>query len=73
MQKVIGEILFDDIALVAQADDEIVDAMGCVHLHDVPQDGAPADLNHGLGPQVRLFRNAGAQTTGQDDGFHNFI
>jgi hypothetical protein len=36
MQKIIGEIFLDDVTLVAAANDEIMNTVGGVHLHDVP-------------------------------------
>jgi hypothetical protein len=54
VQEVVGEVLLDDVALVAAADDEVVDAVLGVELEDVPEDGAAADLDHGLG----CFRRA---------------
>ncbi len=59
VQEVIGEVLLDHIALVSAADHEIVDAMGGIDLHDVPQDRLAADLDHWLGLQVGLFGNSG--------------
>ena len=60
VQEVVGEILLDHIALVAQADDEIVDAVGGVDFHDVPDDRLAADFDHGLGLQVGFLADAGA-------------
>ena len=70
MEKVISEILLDHISFVSTADHEVVDAVVAVGLEDVPEDGFAAHLDHGLGPQVRLFCQAGAETTGEDDGLH---
>ena len=39
VQEVVGEVFLDHETLVAEADDELVDAVGRVHLEDVPQDG----------------------------------
>ncbi|MNT90661.1 hypothetical protein D3C72_2316060 [compost metagenome] len=44
--------------------------MGGIHLHDVPKNGPPTDLDHGLGTQVRLFRDAGSQAPREQYGFH---
>ena len=71
VQEVVGEVLLDHIALVATADDEVVDAVGRIELHDVPEDRFAADLDHGLGLEVGFFRDTGAETTREDDGFHN--
>jgi len=70
VQEVVCEIFFDNISLIATANDEVVNAMGGVELHDVPEDGFTSDFNHGLWLEMRLFRNAGAEATGKDDCFH---
>ena len=56
MEEVVGEELLDDVALVAQADDEVVDAVLGVELEDVPEDGAAADFDHGLGTERWFLR-----------------
>lgn len=70
VQVVVGEVFLDDVALVATADDEVLDAMGGVELHDVPEDRLAADLDHGLGLEVGFLGKSGAETAGEDDGFH---
>ena len=60
VQKVVGEVLFDDVALVATADDKVVDAVVGIGLEDVPKDGLAADLDHRLGPGRGFFRDSGA-------------
>jgi len=70
MQEVVGEILLDDIPTVTQADDEVIHAVGGVHLHDVPKNGPPAHFDHGLGPQVRLFGDAGTKPSREQNSFH---
>jgi hypothetical protein len=49
VQRVVGEPLLDDVSLVAETDDELLDPVGRVDLHDVPQHRLAADLDHGLG------------------------
>ena len=46
VQEVVAEVLLDQVAAVAAADDEVVQAVGAVGLHDVPDDGPTADLHH---------------------------
>ena len=46
---VVEEVILDDIAAIAQADDEIVVAVVGVVLHHVPQDRPIADVTIGLG------------------------
>ena len=61
MQEIVGKIFLDDVALVAATNHEIMDAMGGVHLHDVPQDRLSTDLNHWLWPEMGFFGNASAE------------
>ena len=64
MQKVVGKVLLDDIALVTQANDELRNTLGGVDFHDVPDDRTPSNLDHGLGFQVRLFADASTKPSG---------
>src|SRR5690242_10122916 len=70
MEKIVREILLDDVALVAETDDEIVDAPVGIDFHDVPEDRAATDLDHRLGTKMGLLTNPGAHTTCKNDGFH---
>ena len=56
--------------LVACADDELMEALGRIGFHNVPQNGHTADLDHGLGSECGLFGNAGAEAACQNDNFH---
>src|ERR1700677_3355726 len=73
MKEIICEIFLDHIALVAEADDEIVDALGAVDLHDMPEDRHSADLGHGLWPGCGLLREAGAEPPRPDHCFHAYL
>ena len=55
MQRIVGEEFLDQIALVAEADDEIGDAMRGVDFHDVPENGRPPISTSGFGRICRLF------------------
>ena len=70
VEEVVGEELLDDVALVSAADDEVIDAVLGVDLEDVPEDGAATDLDHGLGAEGGLFRDASAEAAGEDYCFH---
>jgi len=70
VEEIIGEVFLDDVALVAQTDHEIVDAVGAVELHDVPEDRLAADLDHGLGFYRGFLGNPRAHTTGKNHGLH---
>ena len=72
VQDVIGKVFFDDIALVAQANHELVEAVTRINFHDVPQNGHPANLYHWLRFNNRFFAQAGAQATGKNDNFHGY-
>jgi len=49
VEVVVGEVLLDEVALVAEADDELLDAVGGVDLHDVPEDRLAPISTMGLG------------------------
>ena len=67
---VVVEILFDVFALVAQGQDEVLEAETGIDVHDVPEYGPPADLDHGLGFDDGLFPQPGALAAAHDDNFH---
>ena len=63
MQKIVSEIFLDQVTLIAAANHEIVESVGRINLHDVPDDGLAAYFNHWLGSSNSLFANAGAEST----------
>jgi hypothetical protein len=56
---------------MAAANDEIVDIMSGVNLHDMPENRQPSYLDHWLWSHGGLFRKAGTETAGEDYSFHN--
>lgn len=64
VKEVVCKILFDDVLLVARADDKLVVAVVAVKLHDMEQDGHTAQVHHGLGFELAFFRYSGAETAG---------
>lgn len=70
VEEVVGEILLDQIALIAAADHEVVHAMGGIELHDVPENRPAADLDHRLRLEVGLFRDPSSQAASENDCFH---
>jgi len=70
VQEVVGEVFFDEIALVTAADDEIVDQVLRVGLQDMPEDWPAADFDHRLGTKDRFFAKPGAEAAGEDNCFH---
>jgi hypothetical protein len=71
VQKVVLKILLDDVTLVAEADDEVVDPMIGVDLHDVPDDRHPSDLDHRLWPDVGFFSETGSQSPSKQYRLHS--
>ena len=67
---VVGKVLFDDFALVAQWENEVVVAKAAVDVHDVPQNGSSANFDHGLGLDRGLFAQPCALATAHDYDFH---
>ena len=72
MQKIVGEIFLDDVAAVAAANHKVVHSVRGIHLHDVPQNGASSDFDHGLWFKMGFLGNASSKTTCKYDGFHGF-
>ncbi len=70
VEVVVGEVLLDQIALVAQADHELLDPVGRIELHDVPEDRFAADLDHRLGAHRGLLAQPRAVSPGQDHRLH---
>ena len=52
---IVEEIALDLLALVAQRDHELVEAVPHVVLHDVPDDRVTPDLDQWLRPDLSLF------------------
>ena len=52
MEEVIGKKLLHHILLISQADDEFMESILGIVLHNVPQNRPLANLDHGLGLQM---------------------
>ena len=63
VQIVVRKVFLDHVLLVTGADNEFRDPIGPKNFHNMPQNGLPTDLNHGLRPQMTLFRNSGSEST----------
>lgn len=72
VKKVVGEVFLDHIALVPEADDEIVETEMGEDCHDVPQDRPPADFEHRFRFDFRFFAQPGTESAGEGDDFHLF-
>jgi hypothetical protein len=58
--EVVAEVVLDALPFVAQAENEVFEAVLRVGLHDVPDDGLPADGHHGLWDGIRSPREDGS-------------
>src|SRR6185369_16494562 len=64
------EIFLDHVAAIAEAEHEFSEAPMGIGLHDVPENGAAADLDHRLGAELGLLAQASPQASAQHDDFH---
>src|SRR5580704_9920747 len=64
-QVVVRKVFLDEVALIPEADDEFVDAVRRIHLHDMPQDWTTADFDHRFRAKLSLLGEASTQTTRQ--------
>ena len=71
--QVIAEVVLDHLALVAQAEDEVLEPVVRVNLHDVPQHGPVADGDHRLGTILGFFAQPRALAAAEDDSFHSWL
>ena len=71
VQRIVGEILLDDVTFVAEADNKLVDSEVPVDLHDVPQDRMVSNLDHRLGPVACFLAEPASQPASKNDGFHD--
>jgi hypothetical protein len=63
---VVEEVALDQIALVAQAEDEAAVAVAAVQLHDVPEDGLPADVDERLRELLARLSEPRAHASAED-------
>src|SRR6185312_11652544 len=65
VEVVVGEVLLDHPAPVAEAEHEVAEAVPAVQLHDVPEERAAADVDERLRPELGLFAHARALAAAQ--------
>ena len=70
---VVEEVPLDDLAFVAQRDDELAMSVAGVEIHDVPKHRLAADLDHRLGLQPGFFLKPSAQSPRQNCNLHGRI
>ena len=66
---VIEEVLADDVAAIAQAEDEFAEAVVGIGLHDMPEDRPAAHLDHRFGAELGFLAQAGAEPAAE---YHDF-
>ncbi|MNR42096.1 hypothetical protein D3C85_1605740 [compost metagenome] len=71
VQEIVGEEILDRVALVTKANHEIVNPVGRVLFHDVPENWLAADFDHRFRLEMRLFADARAQATCQNNCLHH--
>ena len=64
------EEVLHHLGLVTERHHELLEAVGGVELHDVPENWMLADLDHRLGDGDRLFGEPSAEAPGEDDDLH---
>src|SRR5262249_14365072 len=67
----IQEVPLDDVAAVTERHEELARVVARVVLHDVPEDGAAADLHHGFRLDLGLLCQPGPEATSEDDDLHD--
>ena len=55
IKEVIVEPFLDDFLLISSTDDEVIDAIGGIFLHDMPENRHTANLYHRLRPILRFL------------------
>ena len=71
--EVVPEVLLDHFPFVTKAKDELLMSIMGIGLHDMPEDWAVTDGNHGLRAEIGFLPEAGAFTTAQNDDFHGSL
>lgn len=69
-ELIVEEILFDLPRSIARADDEVIETERVVPTHKVDEDRDVADLDHGFGLQVGLFRDTGTIAASQNQNWN---
>src|SRR5262249_58917126 len=67
---VVEEVVLDDLAPVAEAENEVVVSPRRVPLHDVPEDRPAADADHPLRDPLGLLAHADAESATEDHDLH---
>jgi hypothetical protein len=68
----VPEIFLDHVPAVSAGDEEVTVPITGEERHEMPEDRPAADLHHRFRSGLRLFRQPGATTAGEDDDHHAF-
>jgi hypothetical protein len=60
MHEIMRKIFFNHISAVAQANNEIIEAIMRINLHDMPKYRLASDFNHRLGYCLGFLANPGS-------------
>ena len=71
VQKIIGEVLFDQISLVSATDNKVIDPVLRIDFENVPKDRPAANFNHGLGTRTGFFTEPSSLPASQNNCFHS--
>ena len=69
-RRVLREVAFDHLALVAERDHEVAEAVVGIDLHDVPENRVGPDLDHRLGLLNSLFGQPASRPAGKNHSPH---
>ena len=71
VEEIIRKILFYDMLFVARTNDEFVESIVAVKLHDMEQNWDPAQFHHGLRLELTLFTDASTESASKNYCFHS--
>jgi len=72
VQEIVGEIFLDQIALIAAADNKVIDLVLGVDLKDVPENRPTPDFDHWFWSKDGLLTQPRAKSACKDNCFHFF-
>jgi dienelactone hydrolase len=70
VQKVVSKVLFNHVALIATADNKVVDAERAIYFENMPENRHAADLDQWLGANHGFFRETSTSAASKNNGFH---
>src|ERR1700704_1175037 len=70
VKEIVEKIFLDHITFVSQANNKIVESLGGINFHNMPEYRVIPYLNHRFRPQMGFFRYPGTHATCKNDNFH---